>query len=743
LAAIYAAWAGGRKFIRRPIEGLLKVTAEWRRGNYEARARLADRASEIGRLGAAFDDMADALATRHTAQKRAEEELRQLNTTLEARIRQRTIELERAVEAKSQFLANMSHEMRTPLNGVLGMLELVRQTELGATQQRFVETARRSADTLLGVINEVLDVSKIEAGRVELEHSAFDLRTLVEEVTESFSNLACSKGLELGCFVPADLPTAVIGDSGRLRQILTNLIGNAIKFTERGEVGVRLQMVEQFIGSMMISFEVSDTGIGIPADKREQIFEAFAQADSSTTRRYGGTGLGLTIAKHFCEMMGGTIDVVSEPGVGSCFRVTARFELQSAAASERADPACDARPVLVVTGSALNREILTDQLSARSVRADYAQTGSDALAALCEALARGAPYGRVIIDNLLPDMSGIELARTIKPASSQDDLRLILLTPFGQETSQLADSRFYWLTKPIRQSAIWDGLASHVADVTPEASRIDDAPIPRSSRTKGTRVLLVEDNPLNLEVCVAILNSLGCVVETATNGLDALERHADREFGLIFMDCQMPEMDGYEATAEIRRRESRSHRHTPIIALTGNVIEGARERCLAAGMDDYLAKPFTLDQMKDMLTAWSNPPTFRATRDHLALVPPSLAAEPVDYKVLDSLRQLQKEQRSDIVQQVITLFFKGAAGLLQDLERGAANHDASLLHKASHALKSVSANVGAIALSSRCKELEAMAQSGIVSDAASIVRAILEEYRMAEILLSDRLQKVA
>src|ERR1700730_755453 len=305
LAAIYAAWAGGRKFIRRPIEGLLKVTTEWRNGNYEARARLEDRASEIGRLGAAFDDMADALVARHVAQKRAEEELRHLNATLEARIQQRTIELERAVEAKSQFLANMSHEMRTPLNGVLGMLELVRRTELGATQQRFVETARRSADALLGVINGVLDVSKIEAGRVELEHSAFDLRTLVEEVTESFSNLACSKGLELGCFVPADLPTAVVGDSGRLRQILTNLIGNAIKFTERGEVGIRVQMAEQFMAAVVISFEVSDTGIGIPAEKRDQIFEAFAQADSSTTRRYGGTGLGLTIAKHFCEMMGG------------------------------------------------------------------------------------------------------------------------------------------------------------------------------------------------------------------------------------------------------------------------------------------------------------------------------------------------------------------------------------------------------------------------------------------------------
>jgi signal transduction histidine kinase/CheY-like chemotaxis protein len=744
LAAIYAAWAGGRKFIRRPIEGLLKVTTEWRNGNYDARARLEDRASEIGRLGAAFDDMADALAARHVAQKRAEEELRHLNATLEARIQRRTVELERAVQAKSQFLANMSHEIRTPLNGVLGMLELVRQTELGATQQRFVETARRSAETLLGLINGVLDVAKIEAGRVELEHRAFDLRTIIEEVTEAFSNLAFGKGLELGCFVPANFPTALVGDSGRLRQILTNLIGNAIKFTERGEVGVRVQMVEQAATSVMISLEVIDTGIGIPAEKREQIFEAFTQADSSTTRRYGGTGLGLTIAKHFCEMMGGTIHVVSEPGVGSSFSVTGRFGLQiTAATRETADLTCDGMPVLVVTNNALNREILTDQLSARLVRAGSTQTGSEALAALYAAAVRGDQYASVIIDNWLPDMSATELAHAIESAHTQTDIRLVLLTPFGHGINESGDGRFCCLTKPIRQSALWDCLASGDAGVAPATSGSDEAPIPRSLSNKGIRVLLVEDSPVNLEVCVAILESLGYTIETATNGWHALERHASGEFALIFMDCQMPEMDGYAATAEIRRREATSHRRTPIVALTGNVIEGARERCLAAGMDDYLAKPFTLDQMKAMLTAWLNPPINRVTRDRLALVPASPPVEPVDYKVLDSLRQLQREERSDIVQQVVDLFFKGAATLLKDLEQGATNRDATLLHQASHALKSASANVGAITLSSRCKELEAMAQSGVVSDAALMVRTILEDYRTAETLLSNRLEKVA
>jgi len=740
LAAIYAAWVGGRKFIRSPIDGLLKVTAEWRNGNYDARVRLEDRGSEIGRLGSAFDDMADALAARHAAQQRAEEELRQLNATLETRIQQRTIELERAVRAKSQFLANMSHEMRTPLHGVLGMLELVRQTELGPTYQRFVDTAQRSAEALLNVINEVLDLSKIEAGRVELERSAFDLRTIVEEVTEAFSDLAYGKGLELGCFVPANLTTALVGDPGRLRQILTNLIGNAIKFTECGGVGVRVQMIDQSVSSASFSFEVTDTGIGIPAEKREQIFEAFAQADSSTTRRYGGTGLGLTIAKHFCEMMGGAIHVVSEPGVGSTFRFTARLGLQSEAAKKTEIPsrACDSMTVLVVSANTLNREILTDQLSARAVRVGQAQMGSEALEALGAAVFRKAPYERAIIDDWLPDMSGVELSRAIKSVPAHADLQLVLLTPFGRDVGEGGNGLIRCLTKPIRQAALWNCLASGSARVVTTTTNTCEM----SMGIKGVRVLLVEDNPFTLEVCIAMLQSMGCTVETATDGLRALDRHAGGEFGLIFMDCMMPKMDGYEATVEIRRREAYSQRRTPIIALTAD--KGARERCLAAGMDDYLAKPFTLDQIRGMLTTWLSPSVPAIKRDHLALVPalPS-PDEPIDYEVLDSLGRLQREGRPDFVQEIINLFFKAAAELLRDLKEGAANRDAALLHHASHALKSVSANLGAMVLSSHCKELEAMAQSGVVSDAAPIVGAILEDYRAVEIALSARLPKVA
>ncbi|MBV8132202.1 MAG: response regulator [Alphaproteobacteria bacterium] len=746
LAAIYAAWVGGRKFIRCPIDSLLKVTAEWRKGNYDARAHLEDRASEIGRLGSAFDDMADALAARQAAQSRAEEELRHLNATLETRIRQRTIELELALKAKSQFLANMSHEMRTPLHGVLATLELVRQTELGPTQQRFVETARRSAETLLGVINEVLDFSKIEAGRVELEQSAFDLRTILEEVTEAFADLAYGKGLELACLVPADLPTALVGDPGRLRQILTNLIGNAIKFTERGEIGVRVQLIGQNASSALVAFEVIDTGIGIPAEKQGQIFEAFAQADSSTTRRYGGTGLGLTIAKHFCELMGGSIQVVSEAIAGSTFRFTARFGLQSASAkkSETASRAYGGTRVLVVSANALNREILTDQLTSRAARSDQVQTGEEALAALRAAALCGDPYERAIIDSSLPDMRGIEVSQAIKGVPENADLRLILLTPFGQDPGGSGDGLVRYLTKPIRQSALRDCLASGNAEIAATTRDAVKTSVRKDLGTKGARVLLVDDQILTLKVCVDILESIGCTVETATDGLHALDWHARCEFELIFMDIMMPKMDGYEATAEIRRREAGSNRRTPIIALTADKTEGARERCLAAGMDDYLAKPFGLDQIKAMLTTWLSASVPAVKRDHLTLVPAlSAAVEPIDYKVLDSHRQLQREGNPDFVQEMIDLFFKDAADRLKDLKEGAANRDAALLREASHALRSASANVGAVILSSHCEELEAMAQSGVLSEAASIVDAILEDYRAVEIALSARLLKVA
>jgi CheY-like chemotaxis protein/nitrogen-specific signal transduction histidine kinase/HPt (histidine-containing phosphotransfer) domain-containing protein len=522
---------------------------------------------------------------------------------------QRMMEAEASDRAKTKFLANMSHELRTPVNGVLGMLELARHTEFGPKQHHYIETARRSAETLLGIINGILDISKIEAGKIELEESAFDLRDIVEEVTESFAGVADGKGLEMTCLVPANLPTALVGDSGRLRQILTNLIGNAVKFTEKGEVGVRVQVLEVDAGSAYIAFEVTDSGIGIALDKQQYIFDAFIQADSSTTRRYGGTGLGLSIAKQLCEMMGGAIELTSEPGRGSNFRFTARFGRQ-----QEAD----------------------------------------------------------------------------KPAGTAP--------------------RFAAPTVPP------EGVA-------------------------GTRVLLVEDNPVNLEVAVGILESFGCKVETATNGVEALDRYAGRQYGLIFMDCQLPGMDGFEATAAIRKQEAGSDRHVPIVALTASAIEGDREQCLAAGMDDYLPKPFTAGQMRSILANWlSLPQPDPADRDRLDAASP---LDPIDTRVLNGLAGLQREGRPDIVNRVITLFLENAPLLLKELETGAANGDLALLHRASHTLKSASANVGAAQLSARCESLEAALRTGSVTDVRSRVQVIVEAYRLVETALTSRLPAVA
>ena len=659
----------------------------------------------------------------------------------------RMLEAKASDDAKTKFLANMSHELRTPVNGVLGMLELVRHIEPGPKQQHYLETARRSAETLLGIINGILDISKIESGKIELEQSPFDLRDLVEDVTESFSDAASGKGLELACLVPARLPTALVGDPARLRQILTNLIGNAVKFTEKGEVGVRIDAADADAASVLLAFEVSDTGIGIPPEKQRHVFDAFTQADSSTTRRYGGTGLGLSIAKQLCEMMGGTIGLTSETGRGATFRFTARFARQNGV-MQPADTALSSHPVLLAARQTLNRQSLKDQLSHWGLPVREAETGANALAELRDAALRGAPFALAIIDSALVDMNGIDLVRSIKADPANAQLQVVLLTLLDQQNETIRDDTVSCLIKPVRRSALRARLAIDGA-VTPAPATAKPMAAPLDGAA-GAQVLLVEDNPVNLEVGVGILEGFGCRVETAANGVEALDCYAAGEYAVIFMDCQMPEMDGFEATAEIRKREARSGLRTPIVALTASAIEGDREKCLAAGMDDYVPKPFTPHQMRSALAAWLKPAAAsggHGKHDHLTIVEPSALPtpmiEPIDEAVLDGLAQLQREGRPDIVNRVITLFLESAPALLRDLQEGAESGDAARLGRASHALKSCAANVGAAAFSARCDELEALARAGQVPDAPARVRAIVEDYRRAEAVLTTRLPQVA
>jgi signal transduction histidine kinase/CheY-like chemotaxis protein len=541
LTAMYAAWIGGRTFIKRPVQALLEVTHEWRNGNYAARSHFKGQGSEIDLLSTSFNEMAEAVASRHAAQLQAEDRLQELNATLEERVEERTRELVAANRAKSQFLANMSHELRTPMNGVLGMVELLLQTQLEPKQQMHVRTAQRSAETMLALVTSILDLSRIEAGKFELEHKSFDLRTLLDDVVSMLGPTASQKGLYLSLLRPSDMMTALIGDSVRLTQILSNLVGNAIKFTDHGDVTISTVLKEATGDLVVIEFEVRDTGIGISDDDQTIIFNAFTQADSTDTRRFSGSGLGLSICKDLSELMGGTIEVTSQLGVGSSFRFTARFGRQADGTPPRPrgdDLCCPPKP-------------------------HHAQ------------LVESTDTVRLEQENLL----------------KQDGLRVAAA---GVSAGSL----------PVAATATArDGLRAAplpaVAGPDQPASIADPPSIALSDRNHA---LVVEDNAINLVVAVGILESLGWSIETARDGLEALAAHARRHFDVILMDCQMPKMDGFGATVAIRTREAIGAIHTPIIALTASAEGGFRERCLAAGMDEYVTKPFSRLQIKAALT---------------------------------------------------------------------------------------------------------------------------------------------
>jgi len=643
---------------------------------------------------------------------------------------------ERASSAKSEFLARMSHEIRTPMNGVTGMSELLQATELTPRQRHLSETISHSAEALLQIINDILDFSKVEAGKLELERVEFGLREAVEESLEIFAGRAHAKGLELVCAIEPEVPGTVCGDPTRLRQVLLNLVGNAIKFTDSGEVIVRVRAVG---GNGLLRFEVIDTGIGISEEAQVHIFNAFSQADSFTTRKYGGTGLGLAICRELAALMGGEIGVRSEVNRGSTFWFEVRLE-----------PVADAIPTLtrlprinfaglralVVDDNASNRAILQQHLESLGIEVTAAETSVAALGAL--SAEDGARFDLGLVDDQMPGMDGIQLAKLIRQEPRWSALRLILLSTRDDHDSVSQSSRYFaaMLTKPLRRAEIFGCIARVMAMEpgaamhAPAAGSVSAVQAP-AARAAGPSILLVEDNPVNREVAVGMLESLGCATDTAENGWTALKAMNAATYDAVLMDCQMPVMDGLAATGEIRRREQASGAaRVPIIALTANAMEGDRERCLAAGMDDFLSKPFTQQQLATLLRRWLALRALpEAERRDLSRMPL------IDAAVLRNIAALAKPM---LLNTMIDLYLQHSPGLVEAIETAAANMQSAELSQAVHTLSSSTANLGGTRLATIAKECELLVREGGITQAAPIAARIRKEHQEFCAALTDK-----
>jgi two-component system, sensor histidine kinase and response regulator len=621
-------------------------------------------------------------------------------------LRVSTIEALAAARAKSEFVANMSHELRTPLNGVIGMLELLEDTPLTGEQRALVRTAVSSGDALVGVVNDVLDFSKIEAGKLELERRAFDPREIAESTCEMLAPDAHAKGVELNLWVGDSVPGALVGDAHRIRQVLTNLVANAVKFTTQGEVSVHIDAVRTAPDRARLQVEIADTGIGIEADKLAQLFEAFTQADSSTTRRFGGTGLGLAISRRLVRIMDGELIASSVPGEGSRFRFDVPLTVVDAPRPSRRSRTVlpPTTRVLVVDDNATNRRIVRGYLRDRVVVCHEAAGGAQALAMLEAAAAEGRAYDVVVLDSEMPELSGADVVRAVRLAPALAGCRIVMLTSAGQGPVEGVERQ---IGKPIRRAVLLDALAEALSGDAELAETV--APPPEVAAARG-RVLVAEDNAVNQLVIETLLRRRGFLVDRASDGVEAVARLDHAVHGAVFMDCQMPNLDGYEATAQIRTAEH-GESHVPIIAMTAHALPGDRERCLRAGMDDYLSKPIRTEDLDPILERWL-----------------PVAGEPTALLDRERLRSLS-EVGPGMVEKLIDVFARSTPPLLAELVAAVDSSDDECRRRLAHKLRGGSEAVGALRLSELASRLE---DGGGPSDAAElepVYAATLSELR--------------
>ncbi len=653
-------------------------------------------------------------------------------------LEERNEELRVASAAKSNFLARMSHEIRTPMNGILGMTHLLEMTSLNDKQDRFVQTVKRSADSLLNIINDVLDFSKIEAGRLELDEVEFDVSDLVDETVELFSGAAAERGLELMCSTPPGKRIAAIGDPLRLKQILINLLSNAVKFTEQGEVVMRYVLVSDDSENLHLRFEVKDTGVGIQQDNLSLIFDSFSQEDGSTSRRFGGTGLGLSICKQLTEMMGGEIGVDSTSGKGSCFWFT--LTLQKAGPgwlSRVVSHRLSNLRVMVVDNNDTNSAIMAGYMSAMGIKVVLETSGRGALSRL-RITDPATSFDLVMLDTNVGDMDGLRAAKEIRAVTKNQRMKIVLLNPASTDLDRercrdvgVDDC----LPKPIRQSMLYECLLALTASTGSFASRRASRMPPADQLEPLTgRVLLVEDNEVNQAVALGMLEEIGCETVAVANGQEAVERCSNEQFDVVLMDCEMPVMDGFEATAAIRKRQSGGHT-VPIIAVTANAVNGDRERCLAAGMQDYISKPIAPKKLHETLKKWlrKSEPSSITKGD-----PKSL-----DAASLDSISKLRGVGGEKMVQQVVKLYLSSSAKLVEELRMRLADGDPEAVRQAAHALKSCSQTVGASAIATLSQQIEEMGRNGELAEIDRYRNDLAELYPKTVLALQAAIERAA